>query len=171
MRNKILIALAAVVVLAAGVAYLIGGKSKSQGPKSSVALVPQVNELPDLEVHMADNSKIYLRDISGDVLLIFFNPDCDHCQEEAREIAASKTMFEKWQVYFITSMEATAAEQFAVDFRLTEPNYRFGHAGVAEVYNSVGALTQVPTILMYKDSRLVSKFEGPGTVDQLRPLL
>jgi len=162
------------MAILAGVANYFLVDKKSQEPKSTATVIPetpQINELPDLVVHMADQSQIYLRDISGDILLVFFNPDCDHCQEEAREIAANKPTLEKWQVYFITSMEATAAEQFAVNYRLTEPNYKFCHAGVSEVFNAVGALTQVPTILMYKRSKLISKFEGPGTFNQLRPLL
>src|SRR5205085_7420920 len=117
---------------------LFTGCSKKQEQKSTSAIIPpaptQVNELPDLVIQLGDQSKISIRDLSGDILLVFFNPDCEHCQDEAREIAANKPKFEKWQLYFITSMEVNKAEEFAVNYRLTEPNYHFAHAGVPEVF-------------------------------------
>jgi len=172
--RKILVAIAVIVALASGGYYLLDTTNeKDEAGKGIVTIpaMPEVTELPDLVVHLGDQSTVYLRDLSGDILLIFFNPDCDHCQEEAREIAANKSMFEKWQVYFITSMEAKLAEDFAVNYRLNESNYRFGHAGVPEVFNSVGALKEVPTILVYKRSRFIRKFEGPTTMDQLKEVL
>jgi len=172
--RKILVGIAAVAALLSGIYYFMGEKYKTKEQKTQTVVIPEappINELPDLEVLMADQSKINLRDVSGDVMLIFFNPDCEHCQDEAREIAAAKPAFEKWQLYFITSMDAKLAAEFAVNYRLTEPNYHFGHAGVPEVFNSVGALTQVPTILVYKKSRFINKFEGPGTISQVQTLL
>jgi thiol-disulfide isomerase/thioredoxin len=171
--RKTWIAVAAIIVLAAGGFYLFGPSEKTKAGEGIVTIpaMPPVNELPDLAVQLGDQSTVYLRDLSGDILLIFFNPDCDHCQEEARDIAANKTLFENWQVYFITSMEAKLAEEFAVNYRLTEPNYKFGHAGVSEVFNSVGTLTEVPTIIFYRNNRFIRKFEGLTSMEQLKEFL
>jgi len=164
--------MAAIAALAAG--YFFSSMGEKDEPAAGVVTIPAMppaTEMPDLVVQKGDQSTVYLRDVNGDVLLIFFNPDCEHCQEEAREIAANKSLFEKWQVYFITSMEARLAEEFAVNYRLTAPNFVFGHAGVSEVYNSVGALSQVPTILIYKNSRFIRKFEGTTPLEQLKEYL
>lgn len=173
-RKGIIISLVALVVLAASVGLYFGTlDEKKESGKNFVTVPPMqpVNELPDLVVHMADQSTLNMRDLDGDVLLIFFSPDCDHCQEEAREIAANKAMFTDWRLYFITSYDAKMAEDFAVNYRLNEPNYKFGHSSVTEVFNSVGALTQVPTIIVYKNKKLITKLEGPTPMQTLQEIL
>jgi len=169
-RKGILTALAAIVVLA-GVAFFF---TRSEEPKASAVTIPAMplpTELPDLVVNLGDKSTVYLRDLSGDIVLIFFNPECDHCQEQARQIAANKELFAKWQVYFITSVDVGVAEQFAANYRLTEANYKFGHSGVNEVFSSVGALNEVPTIIVYRGNRFVRKFEGLTSIELLKEVL
>lgn len=163
--------LAAIVVLA-GIAFFF---TRSEVPKEerivTIPPMPAPTELPDLNVQLGDKSTVYLRDLSGDIILIFFNPDCDHCQEQAREIAANKELFERWQVYFITSVPVETAEQFAVNYRLTDANFRFGHSGVNEVFGSVGALNEVPTIIFFKSNRFVRKYEGLTSLELLKEVL
>lgn len=175
MRTRTILVVGAIVVAAiAGVTYFLDRSETSKPAGNGVVVIPtmpKINELPDLTVHMADQTKVNLRALTGDVVVIFFNPDCDHCQESARELAANKTLLKDWQVYFVTSMEARTAEEFGVNYRLTEPNYKFGHAGVPEVYNAVGPLSEVPTIMIYNDNRFVKKFEGTVAIEQLREFL
>jgi hypothetical protein len=104
-------------------------------------------------------------------MLIFFNPDCDHCHHEAEQIAAEKSAFDKWQLYFIASVDARAAEEFGVKFKLTNPNFHFASASVSDVFSAVGQLNEVPTIMIFKDRRFVGKYEGVTPVDELRQYL
>lgn len=172
MNRKLTIAsLVIVVALGAGISIYF---SKADDPKvgaTTIPVMPPVKDLPYLNVQMGDNTLVNLRDLEGDIVLIFFNPDCDHCQDQARDIAANKSVFEKWQVYFIASLDAKTAEEFGVNYRLTEPNYRFGSSPVEDVFNAVGTLHEVPTIVIFKQSRLIRKFEGLTPIDQLREIL
>jgi thiol-disulfide isomerase/thioredoxin len=162
----------AAVVLGASIYFFWQGERKSQPvPVAPPMVATSLNELPDLAVTFGDNSTSTIHELSGDVVLIFFNPDCEHCHQEAEQIAANKEAFANWQMYFIASVDAKAAEEFGVKYKLTDANYHFASAGVAEVYNAIGPLTQVPTILVYKNRRFVEKFEGVTPVDDLKKAL
>ena len=170
-KGGILFAALVAIAVLAGIAFFFTRSEKPKERAVTIPAMPLPTELPDLVVHMGDKSAVNLRDLSGDILLIFFNPECDHCQEQARDIAANKTLFEKWQVYFITSVPVETAEQFAVNYRLTDANYKFGHSGVNEVFGSVGALNEVPTIIVYKSNRFVRKYEGLTSLELLKEVL
>jgi thiol-disulfide isomerase/thioredoxin len=167
-RSVWMMVIAALAVVA-GVYFIVSNEKK----EDSLALVPpmvspSLNELPNLSVTLGDQSSVLLRELTGNVMLVFFNPDCDHCHEEAQQMAAEKDAFDDWQVYFIASTDAKSAEEFGVKFRLTSPNFHFGSASVSDVYNSVGALNQVPTIMMFKNRMFLEKYEGITPVADLK---
>jgi thiol-disulfide isomerase/thioredoxin len=172
--KRILGIIVGVIGVAAGL-YLMEPWKKEESRSRATSIPPMVstgnNELPSLTVTFGDQSSKALRELSGDVLLIFFNPDCDHCQQEAEQMAANKEAFANWQVYFIASIDAKAAEDFGVKYKLTDANYHFGFAGVSEVYNAVGPLSQVPTIIVYKNRMFVRKFEGVTPIDDIKKVL
>jgi thiol-disulfide isomerase/thioredoxin len=169
-RSTLLIIFAAIVVVGGVSLFLWNGKKdRSRVVGSPPPMVSQTrNELPNLRVSFGDQSSVLLRDLSGDVVLVFFNPECEHCHEEAEMIAAEQTIFDGWEVYFIASVDAKAAEEFGVKYKLTSPNFHFASATVGDVYNAVGALNQVPTILIYKDNLFAGKYEGITPIDELK---
>ena len=71
-------------------------------PPPSAAIV--VNELPLLSINGIEGTVVYLPDVSENCVLIFFSPDCDHCQNEAKEISGRKQVFKNYQVYFISAV-------------------------------------------------------------------
>lgn len=173
-RSTLWMIILTAVVAVAGVSLFVlsGKKDESRVVGSPPPVVSQTrNELPNLRVSFGDQSSVLLRDLSGDVVLVFFNPECEHCHEEAEMIAEEKTIFDGWEVYFIASVDAKAAEEFGVKYKLTSPNFHFASATVGDVYNAVGALNQVPTILIYKDSMFARKYEGITPLDELKKIL
>lgn len=169
-RTVWLIILTAIVVVA-GVSLFArtNKKDKSRVVASPPPMVsPARNELPNLRVTFGDQSSVLLRDLTGDVVLVFFNPECEHCHEEAEMIATEKTIFDGWEVYFIASVDARAAEEFGVKYKLTNANFHFASATVGDVFNAVGALNQVPTILIYKDNMFAAKYEGITPLEELK---
>lgn len=142
----------------------------AEQPAAAPAPTP-TNEMPNLIVTTSQDERINIHELTGKVMLIFFNPDCDHCQEEANMMADNKGLFAPYQIYFVTSYEPATADQFAVDYRLTDINYHFGHSAVNDVYNNVGVLQQVPTIYLYKNQKLVKKFEGITPLQELRKFM
>ena len=61
-----------------------------------------INELPNLTLTQTDGSKIALQELDGQVSIIFFNSECDHCQTEAKSIAEKKASFTNQHLYFVS---------------------------------------------------------------------
>jgi thiol-disulfide isomerase/thioredoxin len=166
-RNAWLIGSAAVAVIAGILVNACVSKDKETATSTPVASTSR-NDMPNFRVTYGDQSSTSLREQTGNVMLVFFNPDCDHCHKEAEQMAADKQVFDGWQVYFIASVDAKTAEEFGVKYKLTEPNFHFGFAAVSDVYNAIGALTQVPTIMLFKDRTFIQKYEGVTSIEDLK---
>lgn len=132
---------------------------------------PEVNDLPVLTVKKTDGSEVFIRGLAGKVMLIFFNPDCDHCQNEAKAIAENKRSFEDYNLYFISSDSVKNIEKFSVDYNLREPNYHFAFVEGIKVYDAMGPLTSVPAIFVYNDRKKIKEFLGETKIEELKKYL
>jgi thiol-disulfide isomerase/thioredoxin len=129
------------------------------------------NEMPAFTASLTDSSKVFFKDLTGKVFLIFFNPDCDHCQREAELLSKNKSMLSGYEVYFVTPDNMQNVAKFAKDYNLLEPNIHFGRAPVPDVIKAVGPISQVPTFFIYKDQKLVARNEGELALEKLQELL
>jgi peroxiredoxin len=115
-----------------------------------------VNEMPQLALQQTDGAEISLRDMTGKVLIVCFNPDCDHCQREAKMLSENKNILKDYQVYFVSPESMDMISQFSKDYNLVEPNIHFTHAEGANVINALGSITTVPTFFVYHDQKRVA---------------
>jgi peroxiredoxin len=150
---------------------LIAGALLNCAEKKKEVAIPEVNDLPVLTVTKTDGSEIFIRGLAGKTILIFFNPDCDHCQNEAKAIVDNKRSFEEYQLYFISSDSVKNIEKFADDYQLTEPNYHLARAEGMAVYNAVGPLSSVPAIFIYNDRKKVKEFLGETKIEEIKKFL
>lgn len=132
---------------------------------------PTTNDLPALAVRITDGQAISLREVTGKVVLIFFNPDCDHCQREAEQIKNRKQLFYEYQVYFISTETVEALNGFAKKYELMDDNFLFAQADAAAVFESVGNLPSVPAIFIYDNKRFVKRFDGETSLDVIQQFL
>lgn len=153
--------------------FLISCQSKKQEKTVEQASVEKVqpaaavNDLPNLKVEDVNGSTLQLQDLTGEIALIFFNPDCEHCQHQAQLIGSKKDLFKNQQLYFITAEPAQAINKFITDYQMKEANYHFSHANPAEVFSSVGNFAQMPTIFTFKDKKKLARFEGTTPVEDI----
>ena len=133
--------------------------------------VPTVNELPLLNVLKIDGRVMSLREAEDKSVLIFFNPDCDHCQREAKDISEQKNVFRDYTLYFISIDSIPKIKQFAREYDLMEDNFIFAQADNYQVYVAVGAFQAVPAIFIYEKKKLVKKTEGEIKLDELKKYL
>jgi len=93
-----------------------GPSSKTQ--ESEQAAVPSTNDLPNMLITTLDQSKVNIHELSGKIILILFQPDCDHCQREAKEIRENLDAFEGYSLYFISADPVVAIEKFGREYDL-----------------------------------------------------
>jgi len=103
----------------------------------------------------------------GAIMFIYFNPDCDLCQEEMILIKENESAFLHGKIVFFSELPADSIQQFlqTLDFVPTH-NMMFlsdEEAILIEKMEVRGA----PTIYIYKQGRLFKRFDGPVRIETL----
>jgi peroxiredoxin len=171
MSKRALIIGGSLIIIASVIAYLLFFEKVPVKSNDNTATELTANELPLLNVIKTDGSTISLRDVEEKTVLIYFNPDCDHCQREATQISNRKSIFNDYTVYFISIDSMHRIEQFAKEYNLVENNFVFAQADNYEVYEAVGALQSVPAIFIYNKRRLIKRTEGEVQLEELMKYL
>ncbi len=105
-------------------------------------------------------------------IIVYFNPDCDHCQIEAKKMVDSAKYIKKAQVVFVSSAPFIEIKKFATDYKL---HYiKNCTVGRDEKYyiSKYFRIGYTPYVAMYDGSgNLIQTFEGGTSVAQLQKLL
>lgn len=130
------------------------------------------NEMPAFNITQTDGKQVAFKELNGKVLIVFFNPGCDHCQREAQLLSENKDVIKDYEVYFVTPEPMDSIAKFSVDYNLyQEENVHFGQGDGGQIINAVGPVTTVPTFLIYDNQALVARMEGEITLDKLKQML
>lgn len=123
-------------------------------------------DLPALDLSLRDGSSVSAKTLSGKVALIFFFPDCDHCQREAAQIQKNIAGFKDYTLYFISSAPFPEIDHFATTYQLSNyKNVVFARAESQQVVEVLGPI-ETPTILLYdKNGILIETFTGEVAVE------
>jgi thiol-disulfide isomerase/thioredoxin len=104
------------------------------------------------------------------VMLIYFAPDCSHCQHLMYEMKPVMKKLKNVQVVMITFVEQIKAIQaFYRDFNLAKyPNFTVGTEGYSYVVQKYYNVRSTPYIALYnKNGKLTQSFEKPPKIDSL----
>lgn len=138
-----------------------GGASETKAETSSV------NELPSMTVTFVGGGRVNVNELSGKMVLVLFQPDCDHCQREASAIRENLESFTDYKLYFISSSSLPELQQFANDYGLTSPNIRLGQTSVESIISNFGSIP-APSVYIYSEERkLVQKFNGETEIEKI----
>lgn len=157
------------VVVAAAVACS-KEKSKEVAADSTPKAV-NVNDMPALTMTKTDGKQVSFKQLDGKVMIVFFNPGCDHCQREAEVITANKETFSNHDLYFVSPEPMDSIAAFSVKYDLTEPNMHFGRSEIGDIVGAVGMINSVPTIFVYDKQTLVARMEGEISIEKFRQTL
>jgi peroxiredoxin len=114
-----------------------------------------------------DESKINVHALKEKTILILFQPDCDHCQREAKEIRENLEAFKEYTLYFISADQMAAVKKFGEDYDLIgHTNIYFAVTTVDDVIKNFGGIP-APSVYIYDDQKLVQKFNGEVTIDRI----
>lgn len=141
--------------------FSCNGKSNSETKDQ-----PVVNDLPVMQITFLDGVTVQAKDLTGKTMLVFFFPDCEHCQEEANAMKENINAFKDYTVYYLSSVPKAEVEKFALDYGLSEaPNFKFGTVPGESVLDNFGPIP-TPSMYIYNDEKkLVKKFEGQTPIE------
>jgi len=104
------------------------------------------------------------------VLIIYFSPDCSHCQHMMYELKPKMNDLKNVQVVMITFAEPLKASQvFYRDFDLKKyPNFTVGTEGYSLVVQRFYDVHTTPFTALYdKNKKLVKSWDKAPTVNEL----
>jgi peroxiredoxin len=142
-------------------------KTSTEKKTETVAPIQKHNDLPSMTLMALDGTQINTLSIKGKSILILFQPDCDHCQREAKEIRENLEAFKEYSIYFISADPMPAIEKFAKDYELVNrANIFFGMTTVDNVLKNFGPIP-APSVYIYSDQVLKQKFNGEVAIDKI----
>jgi peroxiredoxin len=126
------------------------------------------NERPVMTFNLTNGTQVNAHELNDQMVLVLFQPDCDHCQNEATQIRNRLEAFKDYQLYFISSHPIEVIAKFAKDYQLSnKENVHFGWTSVESVLNNYGAIS-APSIYIYnKQGTLVESFDGQVDVEMV----
>ena len=105
------------------ITFVSGSCTRSSSVEKKNNQSPQPpNDLPSMTITKLDGSEVDVRALKGKMVLILFQPDCDHCQREAKEIREHIDAFKEYAIYFISADQLPAVEKFGNDSDLLNRN-------------------------------------------------
>jgi peroxiredoxin len=132
---------------------------------------PAANELPNMTFTLADDSQVQAKELEGKVVLIFFQPDCDHCHNETKQIKANLQSFKKYTVYFASSANMAEIQHFGIQYKMLDiPNMFFVYTPGQSIIDNYGPIA-APSLYIYDDGKLVHSFNGEVEVDVVKKYL
>jgi thioredoxin-related protein len=125
------------------------------------------NDLPLIKLTVEGSSPVLARTLKGKVILIFFQPDCDHCQREAKQISENLGKFDTYKIYFTSTAPLDVMDKFATDYNLSnQDNIYFAQTSLDEILRSVGPIS-APSMFIYEDQKLVKHLDGETPIEEI----
>lgn len=149
-------------------------ESQSAGPAETppAPVGAPASDLPDLTLTRLDKTLLRIKEVKGPSVLFLFQPDCDHCQRETKEIKANLGAFKGYTLYFVSNYPLPALEEFSRAYGLDqEPQVIFASTSIDAILNTLGPQPS-PSLYIYNaQGRLVNKFLGETPIGQILPAL
>jgi thioredoxin-related protein len=135
---------------------------------------PDIEHIPHFKILKADSTYFNYTDLKKDkpVMIIYFSPDCSHCQHMMYEMKPKMKKFGDTQIVMVTFTEFTMLKMlksFNRDFDLVKyPNIIVGTEGHSYVVQKYYQVKTTPYIAVYdRKGNLVKAFEKAPTIDTL----
>ena len=156
-------------------AYLIWDFTTQLNRKKAVAQRTQT--LPACTVQDISGETFTIDPQGKPTVLIFFGPDCEHCQSEARELREQGASLSGARVVMLSAAPISALKTFVQTYQLGNPAVAGGPASgravpdfrVAHIDRQVARETfgfsSVPDVLIYHaDGTLSHRFKGETSI-------
>jgi len=116
----------------------------------------KINIVPDSSMFTNDNLKKNMP-----VMIMFFSPDCDHCQKQIKEMMAYKQELKNIQIVMISPLSYKDNKTFYDEYALASmPNIRLGFDVTFKLRN-LYQTTTYPSMYVYdKNGTLAKAFVG-----------
>lgn len=138
---------------------------------SSAKNFSKYQNLPSFKINtVPDSASFSNKDLNSKnpVIIMFFSPDCEHCQKETKELLAYKKELKNVQLVMLSPSNYPTLKQFFVEYGIAAmPNIKMAQ----DINYTMGSLYQIrtfPTLYVYdKAGKLLKVFAGNVGVPEI----
>lgn len=123
--------------------------------------------IPELSLNDLDGKSFTLRSLGENPVLMFFDPDCDHCQRECKAIRARQDEFRSYPLHLVSIESSEAVKKFRDEYDLRDPLFQFATGDLKAILTAVGDIPSVPCFFIYRKGKLHQRLEGEVEMDEL----
>lgn len=157
-----------IVIIAGGLGYFfLKEDPKKEAAQNQETVHAPLNEYPVMSITMEGGSTVTLNELKGKNILVFFQPDCDHCQREGKAISDNIDAFSEYQLYFISNNDFNLMNAFAMEYGLSgKVNVSFGKATSQDIVNNLGRIS-APSLYIFRDKKLIKHLDGEKDIEEI----
>jgi thiol-disulfide isomerase/thioredoxin len=137
--------------------FYLGGYSQQDATANTLN---NIQHIPSFNIFTAPDSTAFSSEQlkkNKPFVLIFFSPDCDHCQKETKELLAYKEELKGLQILMVSPSSLTLIKNFYEDYNIASmPNIVMGQ----DLNYAIGVKYQIrtfPSIYVYDGTGTLAK--------------
>jgi len=119
-------------------------------------------EIPPFHIQLADGDSLVAKQLKKNmpVMVVYFDPGCEHCQAFTRNLLEKIKSFNNIQIVYITYAPITDVQIFEKEFNLRKyPNLKIGTEGDSFMLLKFYQPSKFPFIALYdKKGMLISSY-------------
>jgi thioredoxin-related protein len=127
--------------------------------------------IPPFRIQLVNGDSLFAKDVKKSVpmMLIYFSPTCEHCQEFTRNLLQRISAFNNTQILFISYLPLTEVEKFENDFSLSKyPFIKTGSEGYAFIVQRFYNIMNFPFVALYdKKGMLIAVYRTAPAIEAL----
>ncbi|MBW6482528.1 MAG: peroxiredoxin family protein [Vicingaceae bacterium] len=126
-----------------------------------------LNELPVFSFYTLNKEEFtYSNATKQQTLIIYFHPECEHCQYETKQLVLNKEKFFDTQILMISPAELTDIKQFKIDYNLNNLTHFNLLWDKDRKFESYFGKSTFPTLLIYnQENKLQKKYKGEVKIE------
>ena len=145
-------------------AFITGAIMVQAQIDSSAKNLSKFEKIPSFNMYIVPDSTSFSNKnlkTNKSLVIMFFSPDCEHCQKETRELLAYKNELKNIQILMASPSSYGMVKQFYEEYNLASmPNIKLGN-DVNYALGSIYQLRTFPSIFVYdRTGKLAKAFVG-----------
>jgi len=127
---------------------------------------------PEINITQANGEKFTTQQIptGKSIALIYFSPECEHCQSFMKSFFKEATKFKDIFVLMITYLPLDRVVKFSEEYPVADyPNIVAGTEGMAFLVRDHFKIDNIPFLATYdKAGKLISSYDGNPSIEKLK---
>ena len=128
-------------------------------------------KVPPFHIQLSNGDSLVSKQLKKNlpVMVVYFDPTCEHCQAFTRSLLEKIKSFNSVQIVYITYTPISEVEKFEKDFSLKKySNFKLGTEGDSFIVQKFYYVSKFPFIALYdKKGMLITFYRDPPSIETL----